>query len=343
MNKNAIVSYRARLARNLHGYPFPNRMDGLRRREMISSVEQILQAAAGVDFTLLRLESGSDTAASLREQRLISPEFAAEGTPHAVALSADKRVAVMLCEEDHLRIQCFGDDLAECLEAALRVESLIDEAHPLAFDETLGYLTACPTNLGTGLRASALMHLPALTETQSMRRLLHQAGASGLAVRGFYGEGTQAAWGYYQISNAVTLGLTEDEIIEALREVSAAFAELERQELQKLFKSDPAGLSDRIWRSLGTLQNARRISTQEAMECLSSVRMGVCLDLLPNVSLQVVDRLSQDVWPGMLTEARGPFISRESRDEARAELLRSTLVTGAAVCRPQEEVYGNEQ
>jgi len=303
-------------------------MDGRSRRDLIEAVGETLRSAAGAGFTLLPLEKSSDTSASLMERRLISPEFAAEEAPHAVALSADGAVSVMLCEEDHLRIQCFGDDLGFCLDTAQRVEALIDGNSPLAFDENLGYLTACPTNLGTGLRASALIHLPALTETQSMRRLVQQAGASGLAVRGFYGEGTQSAWGYYQVSNAVTLGLTEGEIIEALGEVSAAFAELERQELQKLYKNDPLGFSDRVWRACGTLQNARRISTKEAMECLSSVRMGASLELLDNVTVNLADRLSREIWPGTLTEAAGPFISREARDEARAEVLRKTLRRG---------------
>jgi protein arginine kinase len=319
-----IVSYRARLARNLKGEPFPGRMSDHRRLEVIGSIGNALRAVS--NFSIMTLDKDSVAAASLRERRLISPEFAAEEAPHAAALSEDRTISVMLCEEDHLRIQSFGENLTRCLEAAQGIETLIDGTHPLAFDENLGFLTACPTNLGTGLRASALMHLPALTETQSIRRLVQQAGASGLAVRGFYGEGTQAAWGYYQISNAVTLGLTEVEIIEALGEVSAAFAELERQELQKLFNSDPLTLSDRIWRAFGTLQNARRISTTEAMECLSSVRMGASLDLLPGIDVRLTDRLSQEIWPGILTETAGPFVNEKARDEARAELLRNSLL-----------------
>ena len=325
MTNNSIVSFRVRLARNIRGYPFPGRMDARARQTLIGAAAQTLASAAGGSFIYLPLEKHSGEAAALKERRLISLEFAAEDAPHGVALSSDKTVSVMLCEEDHLRIQAFGDDLAACLETAQNVETLIDEAHPLAFDETLGYLTACPTNLGTGLRASALMHLPALSETQSMRRLIQQAGASGLAVRGFYGEGTQAAWGYYQISNAVTLGLAEQEIITALSEVTGQIADFEQRARQSLYKNDAVGLTDRVWRALGILQNARRITTQEAMECLASVRLGVSLDLLPGFDAELADRLSQEVWPGLLSEAKGPFSSQSERDEVRASLLRAAM------------------
>jgi protein arginine kinase len=301
------------------------------RQALVDGTSQTLtQSAAGEAFTFRQLERNSSSAAALKERRLISPEFAAEDAPHGVVLSADKAVSVMLCEEDHFRIQAFGSDLAQCLQTAQNVETLIDAAHPLAFDETLGYLTACPTNLGTGLRASALMHLPALTEIQSMRRLIQQAGASGLAVRGFYGEGTQAAWGYYQISNAVTLGLTEQEVITGLSEVAGHFAELENRAMQTLYKSDPVGMNDRVWRAAGTLRNARRITTKEAMECLATIRLGVSLDLIPNVDTQLTDQLSQEVWPALLGEAKGPFSSQTERDEVRASMLRDALNAGNA-------------
>ncbi|MCL2003910.1 MAG: hypothetical protein FWG72_07905 [Oscillospiraceae bacterium] len=334
MTHHSIVSFRVRLARNIRGYAFPGRMDAAARRELTESAAKTLtEAAGGKVFSFMPLEKGDGNAAALKERRLISPEFAAEDAPHGVVLSADKTVSVMLCEEDHLRVQAFGDDLTKCLKTAQDAETLIDEAHPLAFDETLGFLTACPTNLGTGLRASALMHLPALTETQSMRRLVQQAGASGLAVRGFYGEGTQAAWGYYQISNAVTLGLTEQEIITALGEVSGQIAELEQRERLALLKNDSAGLNDRVWRALGILRNARRIGTKEAMDCLASVRLGASLDLLPDVGTDLADRLSQEIWPGLLTQAKGPFTHQRERDEARAAMLRDALKGGT----------GNEQ
>jgi protein arginine kinase len=317
---NNIVSYRVRLARNIHGHAFPGRVDALTRRELINGVAKTLS-----DFTFIPLEANDTNALALKERRLISPEFAAEAAPHGVLLNGDNTVSVMLCEEDHLRIQVFGEDLQQCLKTAQEAEDRIDGCHPLAFDETLGFLTACPTNLGTGFRASALMHLPALTETQSMRRLIQQAGASGLAVRGFYGEGTQAAWGYYQISNAVTLGLTEQEIITALSEVTGQIAEFEHRAQNSLRKGDPVGLEDRVWRALGTAKNARRITTAEAMECLAAVRLGASLALLPGITTKQIDKLSQEVWPGLLTQAKGPFANQTERDEARATLLRDAL------------------
>ncbi|MDR0293821.1 MAG: ATP--guanido phosphotransferase [Oscillospiraceae bacterium] len=342
MTNNSIVSFRVRLARNIRGRAFPDRMEPRARQELVGALAQTLTSAAGGSFTYLPLDkTNRGAAAALRERRLISPEFSAEDAPHGAVLSGagpgaedDPRVSVMLCEEDHLRIQAFGSDLARCLQTAQNVETLIDETHPLAFDETLGFLTACPTNLGTGLRASALMHLPALTETQSMRRLIQQAGASGLAVRGFYGEGTQAAWGYYQISNAVTLGLTEQEIITALAEVTSQIADFEQRARQAQYKNDPVGLADRVWRAVGILRNARRITTQEAMDCLAAVRMGISLDLLPGYDTPLADRLSQEIWPGLLSEAKGPFSSQAERDEVRAAMLREALMeTAPGVCQ----------
>lgn len=351
MTNNSIVSYRARLARNIRGYAFPGRLDARARAELIDFVSKTLtRAAGGGAFAFMPLEKNGGSASALKEQRLISPEYAAEDAQRGVVLSADKTVSVMLCEEDHLRIQVFGDDLAGCLKTAQDVERLVDEAHPLVFDEALGFLTACPTNLGTGFRASALMHLPALTETQSMRRLIQQAGASGLAVRGFYGEGTQAAWGYYQISNAVTLGLTEQEIIAALSEVTGQIAEFEQRARLSMLKNDPVGLNDRVWRALGALQNARRITTKEAMECLAAIRLGASLGLLPGIGIKQIDKLSQDVWPGLLTQAKGPFTNQAGRDEARANLLREILSSAqaqvdCALRRPSEgeELSEHEQ
>lgn len=324
---NSIVSYRVRLARNLRGIPFPNRMDEKARNALIEGIaETVASAAGGQVFTYLPLDQNNrGKARALTERHLISPEFAGEDAPHGVLLSGDNSLSVMLCEEDHLRIQSFGFDLSACLTAAQDIEALIDEAFPLAFDESLGYLTACPTNLGTGLRASALMHLPALTETHSMRRLIQQAGASGLAVRGIYGEGTQAAWGYYQISNAVTLGLTEQEITGVLREVTVKIDEREQQARQAVYNNDRGRIADRVWRAAGTLSYARRISTQEAMECLSVLRMGIQLGILPGLDTAAVD--SMEIWPGCLTEAKGPFKDKASRDEARAAILREALQT----------------
>jgi protein arginine kinase len=327
VKNNSVISYRARLARNIRGYAFPGRMDARQRLALSDSVAKTLtEAAAGSVFTYIppeRLTGG--TAIALKEQRLISPGFAAGSAPRGLVLSADGAVSVMLCEEDHLRIQVFGEDPDECLRTARNVEKLIGGAHPYVSDKELGYLTACPTNLGIGLRVSALMHLPALTETGAMRRLTAQAAENGLTVRGFYGEGTRAAWGYHQISNAVTRGLSGDEIAAAIVKVAEQIAALEERAGQELYRSDPAGLADRVWRAAGVLQNARRISTEEAMTRLAAVRLGVSLGILPGYDIKTIDRLSQEIWPGLLTRSKGPFTSQNERDEARAAVLREEL------------------
>ena len=327
MSRQSIVSCRVRLARNLAGTAFPHMMSHAAREKLIGELGALFGSAAGGHaFTDLRLDDGNRTAArALMERHLISPEFAGEDAPHAVVLSEDGSISVMLCEEDHLRIQVFGDHLEPCCQKAGRLEDLVDEKFPLAFDEKLGYLTACPTNLGSGLRASALMHLPGLSETGAIRGLIHQAAAGGLTVRGFYGEGTQAAWGYYQISNAVTLGLCEQEIISALTDITGQISAAEEKAREKIRKDDPAGFEDRVWRAFGILRNARRVTTKEAMEHLSVLRMAASFGVPPHVTIEKIDGLSRDIWPCTLQENQKPPGYENARDEARAALLRKEL------------------
>ncbi len=314
---NNIVSYRVRLARNLKGVPFPDNMDEKSKSELIKKLGEVFtQAGAGGSFTVLWLnDTNRIEARSLVEKHRISPEFAEKETPHAVVLSSDNTISVMLCEEDHLRIQVFGDDLSQAYKTAYKLEILTDEHFPFAFSEKLGFLTSCPTNLGTGLRASALMHLPGLTETQSIRRLIQQATSTGLAFRGFYGEGTQAAWGYYQISNSVTLGLSEQEIIGSLTDITKQINQAENMAMEKIRKNDAVGFEDRAYRAYGLLTNARRISTNEAMEHLSVLRMGG----IPGIEKNVVDSLSEDIWPAALTMAYNLPNDDYVRDEKRAD------------------------
>ncbi|MCL2081816.1 MAG: ATP--guanido phosphotransferase [Oscillospiraceae bacterium] len=326
MKQSAVVSYRIRLARNLSGMPFPGAMSNQDKNRMIQNLGSFLVGTAGKsEFTCLMLDQENRVAArALMEKHRISPEFAGQDSPHAVVLSKDDTVSVMLGEEDSLRIQAFGGNLSECYQTAHRVEVLIDERFPLAFSEKLGFLTACPTNLGTGLRASALMHLPGLTESQAMRNLIQQASSAGLTIRGFYGEGTQAAWGYYQISNSVTLGLSEQEIIQALTDIAEQIDNYEGQARENIRRNDPKGFEDRLYRAYGLLTNARRISTNEAMESLSVLRMGI--EEFPHIGIRDLDTLSGDIWPGALTEKYNLPDNGYLRDEKRAELLRESLV-----------------
>lgn len=324
----SIVSYRIRLARNLAETPFPQFMSPAAREEMTKKLIELFSGAAGgKTFTALRLDGGNrQKARALMEQHLISPEFVGEDAPRAVILSEDRAISVMLCEEDHLRIQVFGGDLRACYETAEKLENLVDERFPFAFDEKLGYLTACPTNLGTGMRASALMHLPGLTETNAIRGLIQQITGAGLAVRGFYGEGTQAAWGYYQFSNSVTLGLTEHEAISALEDITAQIDRLEDQARKAVRQSDRVGFEDRVCRAFGILCNARRMTTKEAMEHLSVLRMSLPFGIVLENERETIDRLSRDIWPATLSESRSLPDDETERDEARACLLRETLL-----------------
>ncbi len=323
---NILISYRVRLARNLRDLPFPARMDEGQIRSLLDRASgALIESAGGNEFKCSRFTaSGSLEACAMMERHLISHEFFSSDRPRAVVANRDRSVSVMINEEDHLRIQVFGKFLNEAWKTALNIDRLLDEKLNWAFDEELGYLTACPTNLGTGLRASALMHLPALTELGAMRDIINQASQLGMTVRGLYGEGTSAQWGYYQISNQVTLGVTEESVLARLQEVADAVAAHETGARAELKKRDPVGLADRVYRAYGLLSNARRISTPEAMGALAVLRMGGPVTGF-DFGGELADELLHAIQPAVITLAAGRGMTEQARDEARADLLRDKV------------------
>ena len=224
----------------------------------------------------------------------------------------------MVGEEDHLRLQVIGTGLCpkECLETANRIASLIEAALPFAYDERLGYLTACPTNVGTGLRASIMLHLPMLTATNSMSRMVGYAGSRGCAVRGAYGEGSKAVGGFYQISNQVTLGASAAELTDKLVETATTIIDAEKKAREQVRSQNEAGLRDRICRAAGTLRSAYLIETAEAIQCISDVLVGLQMGMLSGIDPQKLYTLEQRIRPSMLTGAP------QERDIKRAAMLR---------------------
>ena len=224
----------------------------------------------------------------------------------------------MVGEEDHLRLQVIGTGLCpkECLETANRIASLIEAALPFAYDERLGYLTACPTNVGTGLRASIMLHLPMLTATNSMSRMVGYAGSRGCAVRGAYGEGSKAVGGFYQISNQVTLGASAAELTDKLVETATTIIDAEKKAREQVRSQNEAGLRDRIYRAAGTLRSAYLIETAEAIQCISDVLVGLQMGMLSGIDPQKLYTLEQRIRPAMLTGAP------QERDIKRAAMLR---------------------
>ena len=307
---------RVRLARNLKGYPF--RITEAQHKEIADKVFAALQnnPTVGPEFEKKQIIPRSTEASQLVEEHLISPELAQNGG--WLIVSKDGGVSIIVGEEDHLRLQVIGTGLCpkECLDTANRIAALIEGELPFAYDERLGYLTACPTNIGTGLRASIMLHLPMLTATGEIGRITGYAGSRGCAVRGAYGEGSKAVGGFYQISNQVTLGASAAELTDKLVETATTIIDAEKKAREQVRSQDEAGLRDRIYRAAGTLRSAYLIDTSEAVQCISDVLVGLQMGLLSGVDPQKLYELEQRIRPAMLNGAP------QERDRKRAELLR---------------------
>ena len=308
---------RVRLARNLKGYPF--RLTEAQHKEIADKVFAALQnnPTVGPEFEKKQIIPRSTEASQLVEEHLISPELAQNGG--WLIVSKDGGVSIMVGEEDHLRLQVIGTGLCpkECLETANRIAALIEGELPFAYDKRLGYLTACPTNIGTGLRASIMLHLPMLTATGEIGRITGYAGSRGCAVRGAYGEGSKAVGGFYQISNQVTLGASAAELTDRLVETATTIIDAEKKAREQVRSQNEAGLRDRIYRAAGTLRSAYLIDTGEAVQCISDVLVGLHMGLLSGVEPQKLYELEQRIRPAMLNGAP------QERDCKRAELLRA--------------------
>ena len=298
------ASSRVRLARNIKGYPF--RLTEQQHSEIADKIFAALKEnpTIGPEFDKKQIIPRSTEASQLVEEHLISPELAQNGG--WLIVSKDSGVSIMVGEEDHLRLQVIGTGLCpkECLETANRVASLIEAALPFAYDERLGYLTACPTNIGTGLRASIMLHLPMLTATEQMDR-------------GTYGEGSQAVGGFYQVSNQVTLGASAAELTDKLVETATTIIDAEKKAREQVRSQNEPALRDRIYRAAGTMKSAYLIDTSEAVQCISDVLIGLQMGFLSGMDAQKLYALEERIRPAMLTGAP------QDRDKKRAEILRA--------------------
>ena len=321
---DVVISTRVRLARNLRGFAFPDRLSADKKQELLTQVMEALkddpETLQYVDMTsLLRRE-----AMSFVERHLVSPAFGMREDAAALFLSGDEGLSLMVNEEDHLRLQTFaaGLDLEGCFARAEAMESRLCRKLPFAFDERLGYLTQCPTNLGTGMRASVMLHLPALTESKTIPLLAGTVSKLGLTIRGLYGEGSRAEGAMYQLSNQVTLGITEQEAIDNLHGVVMQIVGEERRARERVCR-EPA-YEDRIWRALGVLKTARLLTHEECMRLLSLVKVGVSTGIL-ETSADTVAALQCDIQPATLMTAQGEEMEAAARDAARAALVRERL------------------
>jgi len=324
-----VVSSRARVARNIKGHAFPC----LASNEETAAVLEDIKVAinCGDDFSgysYRQMEKLSFLEKqTLVEKHLISPFLARESKHGALLLRQDEAVSIMINEEDHLRIQAIlpGLQLEETWREACQCDDQLDAKLNYAFDERIGYLTACPTNIGTGLRASVMLHLPALIITRQINRFLGALSQVGLTVRGLYGEGTEIVGNLVQISNQVTLGQTEDEIISNLFSVIRQVIEQEQNARQALLDKKRASLADRAWRAFGLLQYAQVMSSQEAIQLISDLRFGFDLGLIKAVDHKLLNELLIIIRPGCLQLLAGRELSDSERSLERPIRIKETI------------------
>ena len=325
-NSDIVVSTRIRLARNLDKTPFPNAL-----KDTKEVTEKIKNAILGSNSTLSKDFDFIDLDAApairkqeMAEEHLISPVMC-EGKGKSVLISKDKTMSIMLMEEDHIRLQIIKDGYAldEAFSLAGKVDDVIEENLTYAFDSDFGYLTACPTNTGTGMRASVMLHLPALTMTENITRVISSAGSLGIEVRGLYGEGTKAYGNLYQISNRTTLGASEDMTLEKLKNIVDQVIEMEKKARNALGENSADALADKVYRSYGALKYSRSISSGEAKSLLSDVMLGRNLGIISEEGKITPLECMVVTEPALLCS--GTELSPTERDKKRAEFIRDNI------------------
>ncbi len=327
--ENTVVSTRIRLARNLEGYPFPSHLKDERQAKEII---RLVSAAASrlYEFKLYNMDAISEEeATSLMENHLISPNLIKSKRKSAALINRrEESVSIMINEEDHLREQCIlkGLDLRRAYDVMSEIDNRIADSIKFAYDEQLGYLTACPTNLGTGLRASVMFFLPALTMSGLMPKVIRSVSRLGLTVRGIYGEGSEAEGYIYQISNEVTLGVTEDEILSQVEEVVRKVCELEEAERENLKKGSTAlDVKDDCLRSYGILTNCAKLTTGELIKLAANVKLGACLNYLNINDVSKIDDLVVKMRPSNINAAAARKLTPMERDVYRAHYVSEFL------------------
>ncbi len=330
-DSDVIISSRIRLARNLTDFPFPHRMD---TRQAGQVAEAVIKAFLDEDperlhgFLNIDLESlGEIDRLALVEKHLVSEDLAKPGKHHRVIISRDEALSIMINEEDHIRIQAMkaGLDLAGAYALAAEASRRFEGQLSVAYSDPYGFLTACPTNTGTGMRASAMAHLPGLVMTGKIRTIVDSLGKMSFAVRGYYGEGSKSQGNVFQISNQLTLGLSEEDLITDLRRMLGQLIEQERKARQAVFKSRRLFVEDKVMRSYGLLQQVRLISAEEALGLISDLRLGLALGLIQGYSEPDINRLVASLGPASIQKSHGQPMNPEERDAARAEAIRSLM------------------
>jgi protein arginine kinase len=318
-----IISSRVRLARNSKNYPFLRQITPDQSARLVREITEAFQ----YQFTSVPLQDKSEIDKRvLLEKHIVSQEFLMINRPKGLLMNDDEKVSIMINEEDHIRIQTInaGDDLNSAWDTSCKVDDLLEEKIEYAFDKDYGYLTSCPTNTGTGLRASFMAHLPMLERLGHIEKLLIDVSKIGLTLRGLYGEGTEPLGHIYQISNQVTMGKSEEEIINGLKNITNQIVGFENNCREKALAQAKYEMEDKIFRAYGTLSYARKLNGKDAMELLSDVRMGYLGGVLtmPKPELKLY-QIMMNIQPGALQLQAGMELNEHDRDVARADYLRS--------------------
>lgn len=324
-----VISTRIRLARNLARFPFLTVADAATRQDIERYVREKLKTAnmpKKLHYIPLHEASPTDRQLLL-ERHLISREHAAAEGERGVAIAEDETVAVMVNEEDHLRVQVIrsGFQPAEAFEELMRIDDALESQMTYAFHNKYGYVTCCPTNLGTGLRISVMLHLPALVYTKQVEKILHSLQRVSYNIRGFFGEGTSPVGDFFQVSNQGSLGRSEAEIVNEMREFVPSILNVERGMREKLLREQRERLEDKILRANAVLREARVLSSEEALELLSAVRLGINLGIITDVPISTVNEIFLLSQPGHMQATRGGEMTSHERDVLRAAAIRARL------------------
>lgn len=323
---DVVCSTRIRLARNLRDYPFPEKNTPKQKKEIAEKVKMAVLSASEImkdTFSVIELENlNQNELISFVERHTVSPEFISDLKGKELILSHDERISIMINEEDHIRIQVIheGFALKQALEIADRLDSLLAERLDFAFDDRLGYLTHCPTNLGTGMRASLMLHLPAMSEFGVVQMMAGNLSKLGITIRGSFGEGTKVAGCMYQLSNRITLGLSEEEAVENLESIAVQVMLQEKKLRGEMLNN--IVVQDKISRSAGTMKSARILTLSECMECLSYIRLGVSESFIDGMNLAEINRLWANVQPATISVQADKEFSSQEIDFERGKLTR---------------------
>ncbi len=326
--RDVVLSSRIRLARNIQDVPYPNYADEEDLKKITSLVKEAVSGLDKIKLYYINMAELPEIEKQLLvEKNLTSPVHTEDGVEKGLFINDSENVSMMVNEEDHLRMQVLlpGLQLDKAWKKADKFDDFLEKKLDFAFSKKWGYLSACPTNLGTGLRASVMVHLPALNVTDNINKMLEAVSQLGLVVRGIYGEGSQSAGNIYQISNQITLGNSEADIIDNLKSVTMQIIEKERQTRKRLVHRQEVEVMDRIKRSYGVLKYAHKISSEEAMELLSYVRLGIDMGIINDVKFNILNELLVLIRPAHLQKSEGREFAAEERDVKRAELIQTKL------------------